>query len=36
MKFKGPKLLKYVLIATMYPTLYLSWVKLMKDTWVNK
>lgn len=35
MKIKGPKILKFIFIATVYPTIYLAWVKQIQNSWVN-
>lgn len=35
MKLKGPKIIKYAFMAALYPSLYIVWVKLVKNTWVS-
>ncbi len=34
MGFKGPKILRFVLMAALYPSLYVAWVRLMHKSWV--
>ena len=34
MGFKGPKILRFVLMAALYPSLYVAWVRLMQKSWV--
>lgn len=34
MKFRGPNIVRYAMIGTIYPMMYMLWIGYMEDTWV--